>query len=547
MKLRTLAASIILGSLLLCTRQFASTGTGSGWEAKTARGTIVLEDGSAAQRTVVRILPADFDPSGRDTLPDSLGASDTTDETGSYEVHTASYGAYTIQAVQISERTRLFIRNVIVDRDTVVVPADTLHKTGTIKVSLPGGLDAATGYIYIPGSMIFAPLTVADGFAVLDSVPCGIMPAVCYNVKNGAAQQTIRFDVPVFSAETTLVARPGWLYAKRLYLNTTANGASVSGNVMNFPVLVRLAAGNFPFNQAQPDGRDVRFTNKSDSLLPYEIEQWDSAGGKAAVWVKVDTVYGNSNTRYILMYWGASAGSATASLSNSTAVFDTMQGFQGVWHLNESSDPLAHDATQNLYHGAMTATAAVKGIIGNAQQFDGASSFIQMTGTANSKLNFPENGAYTLSAWVYADTLDGGWHMIAGKGHQQYYLKISNVAEFEFVEYHGNVGWQGSVAPAAQKSWKYLVGIRSGTRQFLYLDGELIDSSYRTNPDTLPRNTSDDFSIGKYLEFVTSDQQGFDYFNGIIDEVCAAGVPRSPDWIRLCYMRADDKLVVFNK
>ena len=254
------------------------------------------------------------------------------------------------------------------------------------------------------------------------------------------------------------------------------------------------------------------------------------------------------------MYWGnASAGSA----SDGAAAFDTADRFQGVWHLGQTGGSTAYDATGNHYDGTpfnMTAASAVPGIIGMAQQFNGTSSYIRMQGTANSRLNFPENGVYSLSAWVNADSVDGLPHVIAGKGHEDYYLKLMNNPttrdQWEFVEYLGRIGWEitDETIRATAKTWKYLMGVRNGVKQYLYCDGVLIDSVIRTSVCDSVRVETDDFSIGRYLRPVTFvDFEGMCTFKGKIDEVRISGVAHNGDFVRLCYMnqKANDALVSF--
>ena len=160
-----------------------------------------------------------------------------------------------------------------------------------------------------------------------------------------------------------------------------------------------------------------------------------------------------------------------AAQSNSAAVFDTADGFQGVWHLGETGGGIAKDATANHYDGTPsdTAPASVAGTIGLCRSFNGSSNFIRMNGTATSKLNFPENGIYTISAWAYADTLDDGFHLVVGKSDEQYYLKLkqsvpSTTMRWEFVEYHDKAGWfitnglpsarSGPISSASGKEWR---------------------------------------------------------------------------------------------
>jgi len=204
----------------------------------------------------------------------------------------------------------------------------------------------------------------------------------------------------------------------------------------------------------------------------------------------------------------------------------------------------------------MNAASAVEGAIGLARAFDGSSTYITMPNTAGSKLNFPENGVYSMSLWVYADTIDTLWHAIAGKSHEQYYMQFKcfghNRATWEFVEFHNQHGWyytEDSTPPLpGAKQWLYLVGVRSGKSQRLYVNGKLAVDSVAFMPGAAyARNTGDDFFIGRYAESVAIPYyQGWSYFKGKIDEVRLSRGEPTEDWIRLCFMnqKADDALVV---
>jgi hypothetical protein len=443
-------------------------------------GIIAKADGTPAFATLVLLVPQSYDMVKDQSLPASFA--DTTNSLGRYRFSDVDTGRYTIQARSLGDGTRAIITGIHVSGDTVVAPTDTLQAPGSITVMLPDSTDNITGYIYVPGTTLFVFLRNNNGFVVLDSVPADVLPEISYSSTNTAASNVIRYDVPVLSGDTTVVWNPSWKYARRVFLNTSASGADVPGTVFAFPLLVRLSRSNFDFNQSHASGADIRFTKPDNTFLPYEIEQWDSAQGTAAIWVKVDTILGNNDSQYVVMYWG---NTNAAGASNSAAVFDTTNGFQGVWHLSEAGNTTAYDATGNRYDGTphnMTAASAVAGAVGNAREFNGISQYISMTNTSSSKLNFPENGSYSMSVWVYADTLDSLWRAIAGKGHEQYYMQLkglgNNRATWEFVEFQDQSGWEyteDSVPPAPGRgTWLNIVGVRSGTSQRLYINGDSV-------------------------------------------------------------------------
>jgi hypothetical protein len=133
----------------------------------------------------------------------------------------------------------------------------------------------------------------------------------------------------VASADSNLAT---WPHNRNIHINTKASGADIQGEVHGFPLAIRLTRENFPFTQARIDGQDVRFSKPDGSRLPHEIEYWNASTCSALVWVGVDTIRGNDSTQHIRMYWGKQV----AELDNNWfAIFDTANGFGGVWHLNE--------------------------------------------------------------------------------------------------------------------------------------------------------------------------------------------------------------------
>ena len=138
---------------------------------------------------------------------------------------------------------------------------------------------------------------------------------------------------------------------------TTPDGANLPGSasVSDFPLLLRFNSANFNFAQAQSDGSDIRFTNAADAPLSYEIEQWDSVNGKAAVWVKIPTITGNARQE-IKMYWGKSG---VGSQSSGSSVFNSSNGYCSVMHLN--GNVLDSTGSTSPVNGGATPTTSVIG------------------------------------------------------------------------------------------------------------------------------------------------------------------------------------------
>ena len=320
-----------------------------------------------------------------------------------------------------------------------------------------------------------------------------------------------------------------WLYYRNITLNTKASGANVAIAIAKFPVLIRLgAADSLVFKNSKQSGQDVRFSKSTGAHFPYQIERWDSTNKAAEIWVLADSVKGNDSSQYMRMYWG---NTAAADSQKSTAVFDTANGYQGVWLFGEGNNSTAIDATANGYNGTASGTIPptdTAGIVGRCRKFDGSTSYFSMNGTAGGRLNFPQGGAYTLSAWVNTDVLNYSYHEIVSKGDHQYALKLTDVNTWLFTEFNDAAGWQSVSSAAAANAWHHVVGVRNGANEYIYVDGNLASSTISTYGAT-GRVTTFDVNIGKWPDNAAR------FFDGKIDEVIMSNFAHSANWIKLSY------------
>ena len=528
----TVAAIVGLVLLSECGRMQTMAGGTSTSENGRVTGHVVDSAGKPEKDAVVEMIPAAYNPvkdSGRGTV------ADTTDEQGRYSFDSIATGIYNIQAFGSLDGKRLLVTDLPVAGDSFGNRIDTLLIPGSVQVMLPDDFDPAKGYVYVLGTTIMAfSADAVDGRITLDSIAAGTLPAMYYDEFNGAKRPSrLNFGVQVASENLAKVGYCAWDHVKRLYFNTTVSGADVAGNVYGFPTLVRLSNVNFNFSEASGDGRDLRFAKPDNTPLPYEIEQWDSAKAQAAVWVRIDTVYGKTSDHYVRMHWG---NPAAQDNSMSPSVFDTADGFQAVWHMQRTGSASTVDATFN--HFDATAMGAIlpfdtAGYIGLAQRFDGAAGYLNVPNSAAGVLNFPEDGYYSLSAWVMTETLNNDFHFIVSKGNESYGLQINKSNCWEFFEFQNNIGWDGTYSPATPKTWTYLAGVRAGKKQYFYVNGQCVDSTIQTGSGIMPRITTRDICIGKRP---MGSNDTISLFNGIIDEVCIANRVFSPDRVKLSFM-----------
>lgn len=139
-----------------------------------------------------------------------------------------------------------------------------------------------------------------------------------------------------------------WQHSKDIILNTTSSGADIKDkNIEGIPVLIRLDASNFNFDEAKDNGSDIRFSTSDGNALAFKVESFDPINKVAEIWVMVSTVYANNSSQYIKMYWGkdktsriykvekkiSNEKSSSASSTDYSSLFDSYKGLIGIWHL----------------------------------------------------------------------------------------------------------------------------------------------------------------------------------------------------------------------
>jgi len=499
-------------------------------------------DGTFAKGALVRLRSANYLSSiNVDTTVNNDETRETiTDENGQFQFDSLNAGSYCIEINDGKSAASLF-RITIGSADgynSDSILSDTLKPYA--KVS--GNIDIIDSVVY-PYCLVLGlerkAIIDPSGDFVLNDLPAGT-----YSFKivsgNDAFKPVLINGITALSGSEIKLPFVNWNFSKKLILNTTASGAAIASQVTGFPVLIRLNTVNFNFDSSAADGSDIRFTNSNGDALYHEIERWDYNAKAAEIWVKVDTIHENDSAQYIRMFWG---NSAVSDISKSSNVFDTADGFQGVWHFSNILDTMS-DATPNSFTGSVTAVYGVAGLIGSSGEFDGSTSYITMPGTADGKLNFAENDNYSISAWVYSYDLSSE-HFIAGKGEYQYNLKIKD-QQWCFTQYSSPPAnaWQSMSTPSETVSWRFLTGVRKGNSQYLYVNGVCVDSTGKLmSGGDSTRNTGCDFEIG----IKTDSSSIFKTYYGKMDEVRISNVSRSPDWIKLSYMNQNetDKLVQF--
>jgi biopolymer transport protein ExbB len=209
-------------------------------------------------------------------------------------------------------------------------------------------------------------------------------------------QRLLCWALLALTAPATVLAGES-AHQKKLKLDTTATGTELKEAVTQLPLLVRLHSGNFAFNQAKPDGSDLRvLAPDGKTPLRWQLENYDAANELANVWVMVPKVAASTKADVAVVGWGGDA----AAAANSGGFYDTAQRL--VYHFSDAQG--VRDSTANGNH-AQTSTAKAQplGPAGGALTFDGSARVVV---PASASLKFVAAEGLTVSAWLKPSTLD---------------------------------------------------------------------------------------------------------------------------------------------
>lgn len=317
-------------------------------------------------------------------------------------------------------------------------------------------------------------------------------------------------------------------WSKRRAISLTGPATTLS----NFPVLVALDSTRIDYATTAAGGTDLRFTLDDGTALPYEIENWDSAG-TSHVWVTLPTYTAYPAQTRIWMYHG---NPTAANAQNASATWGTSH--IGVWHL----DGDAVDSSGGARNGTNTGATGATGLSGRAMAFTGTSTYIRLPDTMISNKT-----TATFEAWVKTSSSDAG---VIGWGNSAYpAAPASYVPTF----YFGNDGllraeqWHGAstpiTTPTAQNDdeWKHLVLVVEPNSQSLYVNGTLIQTSAVT-ASTI-NNTANYIGLA-FTSSWPATAGSWRGLTGLVDEVRFSNVARSSAWVQQTYQSMRD-LVAF--
>jgi biopolymer transport protein ExbB len=301
-----------------------------------------------------------------------------------------------------------------------------------------------------------------------------------------------------------------WGARKQITLNTSDSGVATKQALGQVVVPLRLHTGNFEFTDAKPDGSDLRFVGADDKTpLKFHIEQFDSVGGVAVVWVQVPQLAPGVKDQHLWMYYG---NDKAAPGEDAKGTYDSAT--LAVLHFGEKGPPPKDVSSYAHAAGTVTAQLGGAGLLGNGASFNG-SSMVQLA--AAPTLKIAANGALTFSAWIKPTDVTGdaiifSWGdpaapLVLGLEGGKLYARLGSV----------ETPRGGELKAGA---WQH-VALMLSDRLAVYLNGAEVGTVAAKAPDLTGALT------------LGATPAGTSGYKGDMDEVVLLNAARSPDWVKI--------------
>ncbi|MBQ6137341.1 MAG: DUF2341 domain-containing protein, partial [Kiritimatiellae bacterium] len=324
-------------------------------------------------------------------------------------------------------------------------------------------------------------------------------------------------------------------FAKKV--TVTFSGYSGSA-LQDFPVLVKLstAINGFSYGDFQKaNGGDLRFADSTGTLLPHEIDTWNT-NGVSTIWVKVPSLSANGT---ITACYGCANPPAVAAKD----VWD--DDYVGVWHLGEAALPLVESSKTSTDFTTSKGSGigyAASGIVGGSVDFGASGNSRALL--ANDHAALDGFTKCTFEAWTYIDASLRGYKggaqtndlnkgLLAKRNSYSsecsYYLFDTGSATQFYVCQDGTSPASASSKVAAPSgAWTHQVYTFDGTSSSSNVEGwkNGVSAGKTTQAKTSIYAGSANLCLGN---FQSGDARNFP---GKIDEVRISKTVRSADWIK---------------
>ncbi|MHC4965617.1 MAG: DUF2341 domain-containing protein, partial [Planctomycetota bacterium] len=295
----------------------------------------------------------------------------------------------------------------------------------------------------------------------------------------------------------------------------TVDNTKVMATHADFPLLVSITGDDALKAGARSDGFDILFTDDNGTTkLDHEIEEWDDTNGDLVAWVRIPSLP-DTVDKVIYLYYGNSGAS---NQQNAPGVW---VNYVGVWHLNEPSGSRADSTSSGNTLTEQNTVVSVPGKMAGCIDLEESNSErLYITDAAQTGLDI--TGNLTMQAWVKPESVPGSITFLdkyAGS-NAGYRMRVHSNSWYEYSVYDGSTNEVRSDIPADTGVWRFLVGVYDGSDVIIYTDNiNVVSTSHSGGIST----NSEEFEIGAR----SNDK----FFDGLVDEVRIATVPRSAQWV----------------
>ncbi len=333
-----------------------------------------------------------------------------------------------------------------------------------------------------------------------------------------------------FSAES-----PVWkVYVNTYIININTVSAGLTGDLFNIPLLIRFNSEDAQYPHSL-QSVNFRKENGAGGSLPFEIDFWKvGVDSGAAVWVLMDTIKAGS-TQNLLMQIGGDGGLT----SNGNIVFDTSNGFKGVWHLQDDmgvTNGKFMDATINNISGDDHTLRGRIGLIGYGQGFGLRDAKLDSTGDYIKFDKCMQLGTYTDyisgEAWVSVNPFAGEGIIFTLKtgANDRFKISVVDSGYLKLTARSGLMGWELlSSKKISDGNWHNLgCAVDYSSKELsIFIDGVKDRAVYIAGLNNVNSATT--------IAMLGSDPDGLNYFEGYVDELRISHRKRSQDWMKFCY------------
>ena len=215
-----------------------------------------------------------------------------------------------------------------------------------------------------------------------------------------------------------------------------------------------------------------------------------------------------------------------------------------LWHFNEGSGDTVYDETDNDNDGIINGAKWTDGISGKALEFDGEDDYVSFSESNSLDLG---NKSFSIECWFklspesksdqnallckeeIESNLAGFWLRINTDGHVRFLIRCSP-GETDYLI-------TGST-DVCDNQWHQVVAVRDEVDHELrlYIDGNEDVFPVGTTPKTI--DNDENLWIGRM-------EEGYNIFNGTIDEVRISNTARTPEEIKASYFEKNTATLLF--